>query len=135
MTKLIDKNGFMPAVIARIEKYFDCLYVDEVQDLAANDFNFILELSTADVETLFVGDFYQHTFDTSRDGSTRKNLHKKGIEYYKDQFHSYGFDIDPDSLSKTYRCSPTVCEFITNSIGIEIQSHRTDQTKLEVVTD
>lgn len=135
MTKLIDRQGFMPAVIARIEKYFDCLYIDEVQDFAANDFNFILELSKAEVQTLFVGDFYQHTFDTSRDGRTRENLHRKGIEYYTAQFGPHAFDVDSDSLSKTYRCSPTVCDFITNSIGIEIQSHRTDQTKLEVVTD
>ncbi|WP_057461423.1 hypothetical protein [Pseudovibrio sp. POLY-S9] len=134
MTKMIERCGRLPLVIDRLEKYFDCFYVDEVQDFAANDFNFLLELSRAKIPTLYVGDFFQHTFDTSRDGRTRENLHKKGLDYYIKQFQHFGFRIDTKTLGKTYRCSPTVSDFITDNLGIKIESHRSDQTSLELVT-
>lgn len=133
--KLIIETNTLEKVIRRLEKHFDYFYIDEIQDFAANDFNFILGLAEADVKITFVGDYYQHTFDTSRDGNIRTNLHKKGLKNYLAEFEKAGFEIDLDALKKSYRCSPTVCEFISRNLGIKIESHRTDQTKLEIVND
>lgn len=130
VAKLIIEMKAVEKVVARLEKHFDCFFLDEVQDFAGNDFNFVLELSKANIELLFVGDFFQHTFDTSRDGPVRRNLHKKGVDSYLAEFKKVGFEIDTESLSKTYRCSPAICEFITNVIGIPIESHRKDQTRI-----
>ncbi|EMK6695344.1 AAA family ATPase, partial [Vibrio cholerae] len=77
---MIDCDG-VSDIIRRIEKYFDFFCVDEVQDFAANDFNLLCQLSKVDVEVLFVGDFFQHTFDTSRDGNIQKNLHNNYEAY------------------------------------------------------
>ena len=82
---------------------------------------------------LFVGDFYQHTYDTSRDGTVNANLHKD-YELYKNQFVQVGIDVDTESLIRSHRCSPTVCNFITNKIGIEIQSHRETETIVKCIT-
>lgn len=68
---MMDCDG-VSDISERIEKYFDFFCVDEVQDFAANDFNLLCQLSKMDVEVLFVGDFFQHTFDTSRDGNIQK---------------------------------------------------------------
>lgn len=59
----------MPAICTRLARYFDELLVDEVQDFAGHDFNFLLELCAADVSVVLAGDFYQHTFDTSRNAT------------------------------------------------------------------
>tara|TARA_R110000868_G_scaffold173328_1_gene409395 strand:+ start:497 stop:1441 length:945 start_codon:yes stop_codon:yes gene_type:complete len=133
VAKFLTEFEVVPKVTQRIETYFDQLLVDEVQDFAANDFNFLLALSAADTDCLFVGDFHQHTFDTSRDGAIRKTLHTKGLAHYLKQYSESGFELDTASLNKTYRCSPNVCEFITDKIGIAIKSHRTDETSVFVV--
>ena len=60
----------------RIEKYYDYFMFDEVQDLGGHDFNLIQAITPTKINCLFVGDFYQHTFDTSKDGNVNKNLYK-----------------------------------------------------------
>ena len=81
---------------------------------------------------LLVGDFYQHTFDTSRDGSVNKSLHDEYDKYQK-KFSEMGLIIDLVTLNKSHRCSPTICSFITNKIGINIESHKENVTNVYVV--
>lgn len=134
IAKLLIEFNVAPEVIERIEKFFDLICIDEVQDFAANDFNFICALANANVNMLLVGDFYQHTFDTSRDGNTQKNLHCCFSKYCK-KLSSAGFKIDLESLSHSYRCSPSVCSFVENELAIEIQSHRNDQVEVRLIND
>lgn len=121
-------------VIDRLERFFDFVCIDEVQDFAANDFNLLCNLAGANVNMLLVGDFYQHTFDTSRDGATQKNLHKS-FEKYCQQIEKAGYMLDLTALSHSHRCSPDVCTFVTNNLGIDIQSHRTDSVQVRLVSD
>jgi hypothetical protein len=109
-------------VLERVERFFDVVCVDEVQDFASHDFNMLLHLAGAQVEMLLTGDFRQHTYDTSRDGSTRKSLHKSYAKYVS-EFRKTGFAVDTESLSRSRRCSPAVCEFISEKLGIPIQTH------------
>lgn len=130
---LADHPSLLDGVTRRIEKYFDFVCVDEVQDFAANDFNLLCALSKLNTEMLLVGDFYQHTFDTSRDGPIRKNLHKN-YDKYLNEFRNSGFEVDSSSLSRSHRCSPTICNFVSDSLGIPIKSNRTDVVNIEFVT-
>lgn len=134
IAKFLVEFDVVPEVIERIETFFDLVCIDEVQDFAANDFNFICALANVNVEMLLVGDFYQHTFDTSRDGNTQKNLHGCFDKYCK-KLSSSGFSIDLESLSHSYRCSPSVCSFVESELAIEIQSHRKDQVDVRLVDD
>ncbi|HCH1700464.1 TPA: hypothetical protein NKR25_002573 [Vibrio parahaemolyticus] len=118
----------------RIEKYFDLVCVDEVQDFAANDFNLLLKLADANVELLLLGDFFQHTFDTSRDSRIQENLHKN-LQKYKEKFENAGYNVDTKSLLKSHRCSPSVCDFVSKKIGIEIESHRKDKVQVTFIDD
>lgn len=133
LAKFVIEHGGVPKIIARLEAYFDQFLIDEVQDFAANDFNFLMEISRAELDISLVGDFYQHTFDTSRDGNIRANLHKRGIDPYIEEFKAKGFAIDTSSLAKTHRCSPSVCEFISDKIDIKIESNRIDDTSIYVI--
>lgn len=134
IAKLLIEFDVVPEVIQRIEQFFDLVCVDEVQDFAANDFNFICKLANTNVEMRLVGDFYQHTFDTSRDGNTQKTLHACFDKYCK-KLEKAGFRVDLESLSHSHRCSPSVCSFIEDSLGIEIQSHREDGVEVSFVTN
>lgn len=132
LAKFIEQFGLVGAVVARIEKYFDAFFVDEVQDFGGHDFNFLLAISAAQVNISFVGDFYQHTFDTSRDGNVNASLHEN-YDAYKKKFERARLKVDTDSLKRSRRCSKSVCDFITEKIGIDIQAHgeRTSVVRFE----
>lgn len=134
IAKLIVSEDMVKDVIKRIEKYYDFLCIDEVQDFAANDFNLLCELAQLNIEVLLVGDFYQHTFDTSRDGIIRKNLHQNYAKYFS-EFKKMGFEVDLVSLSASHRCSPTICKFVNDILAIPMESHRVDEVNIELVTD
>lgn len=128
ISKLLIEFRLVPDVLDRLKRYFDSIYIDEIQDFAANDFNFVCQLSGSETEVVLVGDFYQHTFDTSRDGSTRKSLHDNFKKYCK-ELEKAKYLIDTETLSKSYRCPPEICEFVADKLGINIESHKpTDGT-------
>lgn len=128
---LLDKNHFQE-VKERIEKYYDYVLFDEIQDFGGNDFNFLLELTKSNVKFLLVGDFFQHTFDTSRDRNINRSLHSS-LNKFKERFKSSGFIFDDLTLIKSRRCSKTICDFIRNRIGIEIESNSTRITDCELI--
>lgn len=130
--KILENTGELCNVNSRLEKYFDNLFVDEIQDFAGNDFNFLKTITKANLDILFVGDFYQHTFDTSRDGSVNKSLHDN-YDNYKEQFTKMGLDVDIESLDKSYRCRPSVCKFIADNFQIDIYSHKKEETVVELI--
>ncbi|RIQ74531.1 DNA helicase UvrD [Bordetella avium] len=132
LAKFIEQSGLVGAVLARMEKYFDVFFVDEVQDFGGHDFNFLLAISEAQMDMNFVGDFYQHTFDTSRDGNVNSNLHEN-YNAYRKKFERARLKVDTDSLKCSRRCSKSVCDFITEKIGVNIQAHdeRTSVVRFE----
>lgn len=132
LAKFIEQSGLVGAVQARMEKYFDVFFVDEVQDFGGHDFNFLLAISEAQMDMNFVGDFYQHTFDTSRDGNVNSNLHEN-YDAYRKKFERARLKVDTDSLKCSRRCSKSVCDFITEKIGVNIQAHdeRTSVVRFE----
>lgn len=134
IAKFLEVQKVLGDVNLRILKYFENLFVDEIQDFAGQDFNLLKSIAKADIEMTFVGDFYQHTFDTSRDGSVNSSLHDD-YDRYITTFSDMGIIVDLVSLNKSYRCSPTICRFIKENIGIDIYSHRTDETKIHYVED
>lgn len=132
IAKLLSIENILPNVNSRLEKYFDALFIDEVQDLAGHDFNLLKSVSQANLEIMAVGDFFQHTYDTSRDGKVNANLHED-YEKYKKAFIDMMFFVDTESLKASYRCSPTICEFISNDVGVEMSSARDEITNICLV--
>lgn len=134
LAKYLEQTGTIKNVIARIEKYFDAFLIDEVQDFAGHDFNFLMSLCKTNVKCLFVGDFYQHTYDTSRDGNVNNSLHAN-YESYKRRFSAAKMDIDLTSLVKSRRCSKSVCDFISKKIGIHIEAYSDSLTEVCMTED
>lgn len=116
----------------RVDRYYDDVYVDEVQDFGGHDFNFLLELSRARARFRLVGDFYQHTFATSHDGNVNKSLHDD-YEAYRLRFAKAGFHVDTTTLGASHRCGPAVCDHIAKTLGIHIASVGPTTARVEVV--
>lgn len=132
---LLIKNTCLPDVVMRLDKYYDSFYIDEVQDMAGYDFDLIVSLKTTKCSRLYVGDFFQHSVDSSRSGTKNQNLHKDYTNY-KAAFVKEGFDVDENTLSRTYRCGPAICDFVTRNLGIQIASNKTDDLSIiELVED
>lgn len=120
---LIEKRGVLGDVKKRLAKYFDEFIIDEVQDIAGRDFAFLELLMGANLNMLFVGDFYQHTFDTSRDGNYNKSLFCD-FSKYMTRFSQRGVSCDTTTLIGSWRCSNEICDYITTNLGIDMHSNR-----------
>ena len=119
---LLDKTGVIKDIYTRIEKYFDIFIVDEVQDISGRDFNFLEKLIEMHIDMLFVGYFYQHTYNTSADGNVNGSLFDNYNNYTK-RFKEKGMKIDNTTLVNSWRCGEQVCEFVRDCLGIEIHSN------------
>ena len=81
----------------------------------------------ANINMLFVGDFYQHTFDTSRDGATNSTLFNSKAKY-ESRFTAKGFICDNTSLVNSWRCSKMFVNSIphwrfTQSLGWPLSTY------------
>lgn len=134
IAKLIVKRGMADDALLRVEKYFDLLCIDEIQDFGGHDFNFLEVLFTANVPVLLVGDFHQNTYVTSHDLAVNKNLH---ADYgrYKARFEAAGVEVDLTSLVKSRRCAPTICQFIRDRIGVHIETHSEREARVLFIDD
>jgi DNA helicase-2/ATP-dependent DNA helicase PcrA len=134
MAKALDVHGCIPTLQRRMERYYDKVCVDEVQDFGGHDFTLLKQIVQANVEVLLVGDFYQHTYSTSADGAVNKGLHDS-YERFKNALRSAGLIVDTTSLLKSHRCSATVCSFIREKIGVDIYADSERTTKVSVVSE
>ena len=132
--ELIYKKNNIPfdnSYLEIIDKFFDCIYVDECQDFESDDFDWLLSLSNLNAEVSLLGDFYQKTFSTSRRGNKGKGVHSNFDNWIK-VISDSGFEIDLSSLSKSYRCPKIVCDFIIDNLAIEILSQREEKLSAQI---
>lgn len=134
LSLFLEKAGVMVDIQNRIGTYFDEFIIDEVQDIAGRDFAFLERLMTTDVNMLFVGDFFQHTYNTSLDGNMNKSLFDDQAKYIK-RFTDKGVIPDTTTLINSWRCSKSVCNYVSTKLGISINSNRTEDTMIQFVSD
>ncbi len=102
------------SLLPRLSNIINSIYIDEVQDLVAYDYEIIkklLELGT--INCILCGDPRQYIYDTSKAGKNRKY---KGdiVSYIKDKVNTNErdhVDIDETTLSKSHRCNTEICNF------------------------
>ncbi len=131
---LLENMGIIQDVQRRLERYFDEFVIDEVQDIAGRDFNLIEHLMSSNINMLFVGDFNQHLYDSSRDGNKNCSLFDD-IKKYEKRYLDKEFTIDYTTLQKSYRCSEEICKFVRNNLGINMYSHNSNSSSIELITE
>lgn len=134
LSLFLEKAGVLDDVRSRIETYFDEFIIDEVQDISGRDFTFLEQLMETNINMLFVGDFFQHTYNTSLDGNTNKNLFDNQSKYMK-RFSDRGVTPDTTTLVNSWRCSKTICDYVSTNLGISINSNRTDDSTIRFIDD
>ncbi len=134
ISKLLEEKEVLNDINERLEKYYDCLYIDEIQDFGGHDFNLLKEISKSNIELLFVGDFFQHTFSTSNDGAVNKTLHNNPVAYLQ-QYEAMNLKIDSATLVQSRRCSKSVCDFLREKLAIEIYSKFQNETVIRFIND
>lgn len=94
-------------VINRLERIYDDIYIDEVQDLVGYDLDFLDLLLKSSIRITAVGDPRQHTFATNN-GSRNKKYRGIGIIAWFEERHEI---CRLESRTTSYRCSQEICDF------------------------
>ncbi len=134
LSKYLLRKDLLVKINSRIEKYFHHFHIDEIQDFGGYDFDLLMSFAQLNLKLTWVGDFYQHTYDTSRDGNRNQMLHQE-INNYKERFTNSGFEIDDKTLLRSWRCSPSVTRFISDQLDISIESHKTEDSSVLHIED
>lgn len=101
-----NKSGGL--VIKRLENIYDCIFIDEIQDLAGYDFDFLELLFQSRIEVVAVGDNRQATYFTN---CSPKNCKFKGqniITLFKD-WEERGL-CKVTERNDCYRCNQQICD-------------------------
>lgn len=99
------------AVISRISQIFDAIYIDELQDLAGWDLEFLELLMQSNITLLLVGDPRQATLATNHSNKNRNKSQTNLLHYLKSIKDKYSIDIDETSLDTNHRCHKDICSF------------------------
>jgi hypothetical protein len=96
------------AVINRLEKIYDYIYIDEVQDLSGDDLNILEVLFDSSINTFCVGDPKQSIYQTI---NTKKYKSKTGRNIYQ-YFDALSNDsiVTIDVNNKSRRCNSDICK-------------------------
>ncbi|MDG4954363.1 TGBp1 family protein [Lactococcus lactis] len=115
--------------LERIDEFFDEIYIDEFQDFDSYDLDWLLSLAKIKTKILLVGDYYQRTYSTSKFGN-KNSAKMKSFNSYKASFEKAGYIFNYELLGNSHRCSPEICGFISEKLGIAIDSHKENGNSL-----
>lgn len=107
-----------------INKFFDKIYVDEMQDFREDNWKLLVEMIKRVNNILLVGDYYQHSVSATNNHGIPFQNKKKYINFndYVSYLKELGLEIDENSLVKSRRCSKKICQFIKKKLNINIDS-------------
>lgn len=97
-------------VIGRLERIFDCAFIDEVQDLASYDLDLLDKLFASKIEVVCVGDPRQATFSTNRGLKNKKYAGGAGfMKWLKEPVRAKHLVIE--ERTQSFRCNQQICDF------------------------
>ena len=115
------KSKLMNRAIARLNLFYDHIYIDEFQDFRKYKYEIILELSRRVNNILLVGDYNQHSVSANNNSGIPFG---KNVSYHDfvELLKKKRFYVDDVTLRKSRRCSKNVCAFVRDKLGIDIES-------------
>lgn len=108
-------------IITRIEKIYDNIFIDEVQDLAWYDLELLKLLFDSSIDLLLVWDPRQGIYSTH---SPRKNKNFKIaqiINFFEDEYIKTKLITDDSSLLVNYRSNSKICNY-SNKLFLDHKS-------------
>jgi len=95
------------AVVKRLERVFDYIFIDEVQDLAGYDLEILDLLFKANLSVLAVGDPRQHTFETNKSNKYKKYRGPGFVQWVRERD---GICV-LEQRTENYRSVQEICDF------------------------
>ena len=96
------------AVIGRLCKIYNHIFIDEVQDLAGYDLELLKLLFKANSNIILVGDPRQGTYSTNSSSKNKQFKKAAIINFFEDD--SLDIEKDTTSLTINYRCNKAICK-------------------------
>lgn len=106
------------SVVDRLSRIYTDIFIDEVQDLAGYDLDFLKLLFSSPINTNLVGDPRQGTYSTNN-ASKNKKFTKSNIVYFFED-DSMKIDTDDSSLTTNFRSCTAICE-LSNELYPELK--------------
>jgi len=99
------------AIFDRLSRIYDCIFIDEVQDLAGYDLELIKLLFQSNSNIILVGDPRQVTYLTHSEKKYTKYRDGKIREFIQNECKKKSVEIDEESLNCSYRNNELICQF------------------------
>lgn len=97
-------------VVGRLEKIFNYIFIDEVQDMAGWDFEIIKLLMQSSITVIMVGDQRQAVYKTNPAPKYKKYANGKIADFITNECKNITCEIDTSTLKTSYRNSQEICE-------------------------
>ncbi|MGX8797667.1 UvrD-helicase domain-containing protein [Fusibacter sp. JL298sf-3] len=98
-------------IFRRLEKIFDDIFIDEIQDLAGYDLELIKLLLQSKIRTTLVGDPRQVTYLTHNEKKYEKYRNGKIREFLLNECKNCKPHVDELILGNSYRCNADICSY------------------------
>jgi DNA helicase II / ATP-dependent DNA helicase PcrA len=105
-----EKSG--GSAIGRISRIYSHIFIDEVQDLAGYDLEFLKLLFKCNSATVLVGDPRQGTYSTNNAAKNSRFKKSEIVHFFED--HTLGIDTDDTSLLINHRSIKLICDLSNN---------------------
>jgi DNA helicase-2/ATP-dependent DNA helicase PcrA len=102
-------------VINRLTRIYPHIFIDEVQDLAGYDLEFLKLLFASRSNIVLVGDPRQGTYSTNNSSKNKKYKKSQIVYFFENDEIQSNLVIDSDSLTTNYRSNQKICN-ISNKI-------------------
>lgn len=100
------------AVINRLTRIYEHIFIDEVQDLAGHDLELLKLLFASTISILLVGDPRQVTYLTHLERKYAKYQNGKIREFVENELGKrISCEVDETTLGESHRCSHPICEY------------------------
>ncbi len=95
-------------VIDRLSRIYPHIFIDEIQDLAGHDLDFLKMLFNSTINMLLVGDPRQGIYSTSNAARNKKFAKHRILHFFEDS--KIGIEKDETSLTINYRSIAAICD-------------------------
>lgn len=118
--------------IEYLNKFFDEIYIDEVQDFRENDWKLLEHIIKGTNNVTLVGDFYQHSVSGANNSGAPFNT-KKTYELYKNFLQEKKLAVDETTLAESRRCPKKICDYVAQKTGISFTNHHENQNQGSII--
>ena len=97
------------SVIRRLERMYDVIYIDELQDLAGYDLDILDLLFASTLQVTIVGDPRQPTYSTNQSNRNKKYRGERIADWFRERAEAKACALD--ERTESWRCNQKICDW------------------------